>query len=250
MAMPSLDERIGRFFAVDDPWERQGGLDRRDLVVGLATLAFSAVTFELTRSAGALQDVRQPTGEQWLAVVLGAVILVGRRWRPLTVTVLASAHMFVVGVTMPAVMAQLSMQIVYFVAIFSGVAWARSRRDTLVVVGAVLIFMFVWLAWHFAVGSGVDEAGGDCGDCGDCGDDRGGTRAGPGRRASRGGTAHRTGEAGPRPDGPWPVQRRDRRRPLPGRGDREDACLERARRARCQVHDVRPHDVRPKGLLC
>lgn len=157
MAMPSLDERIGRFFAVDDPWERQGGLDRRDLVVGLATLAFSAVTFELTRSAGALQDVRQPTWVQWLAVVLGAVILVGRRWRPLTVTVLAAAHMFVVGVTMPAVMAQLSMQIVYFVAIFSGVAWARSRRDTLVVVGAVLIFMFAWLAWHFAVGSGVDE---------------------------------------------------------------------------------------------
>ena len=43
--------------------------------------------------------------------------------------------MFVVGVTMPTVMGQLALQIVYFVAIFSGVAWARDRRGMLVVVG-------------------------------------------------------------------------------------------------------------------
>lgn len=154
---PSPGERIRRFFAVDDAWQRRGGLDRGDVLVGLLTLAFSAATLELTRSAGALQDVRQPLAAQWLAVALGAGILVARRRWPLTVTVLAAVHMFVVGVTMTEVMVQLSLQVVYFVAIFSGVAWARGRREMLVVVGTVMIFMFAWIAWHFAVGSGVDE---------------------------------------------------------------------------------------------
>lgn len=155
--MPSLRERIGRFFAVDDPWERQGRLDRGDLVVGLVTLVLSALSLELTRSAGVLKDVGRPAWAQWLAIVLGAGVLVLRRQWPLTVTLFAAAHMFVVGVTMPVVMGQLSMQIVYFAAIYSGVAWARSRRDMLVVVGGVVVFMFAWLAWQFSLGSGVDE---------------------------------------------------------------------------------------------
>lgn len=71
MTPSSLREGIGRFFAVDDPWERPGALDRSDAVVGLVTLVSSGVTFELSRSAGVLEDVRQPVGVQWLALVLG-----------------------------------------------------------------------------------------------------------------------------------------------------------------------------------
>jgi hypothetical protein len=48
---------------------------------------------------------------------------------------LAALHMFVVGVTMPEVMGQFSLQIIYFVALLSGVAWARDRRAMAVVVG-------------------------------------------------------------------------------------------------------------------
>ncbi|NLT54335.1 MAG: sensor histidine kinase [Actinomycetales bacterium] len=150
-------DRVAAFFAVDDPWERQGTVSGRDVVVGAVTLAFSVLALELTRSVGVLEHASEPVWTQWLAVALGAGLLVGRRRWPLTVTALAALHMFVVGVTMPAVMAQLSLQIVYFIAIMSGVAWARARRDMLVVVGIVIAFMFTWLAWQFALGSGVDE---------------------------------------------------------------------------------------------
>jgi signal transduction histidine kinase len=159
MPAPSVAvrERLTRFFALDDDWERPGRLDRWDAVVGLGTLVFSAVTFELMRSAGLTESVKAPGWVQWAAVVVGAGILVWRRRRPLTVLVLAAVHMFVVGVTMPEVMGQPSMQVIYFCAIFSGVAWARSRREMLVVVSVVLTFMFAWVAWGFAFGSGVDD---------------------------------------------------------------------------------------------
>ena len=149
--------RFGRFFAVDDDWERERRLDRWDVLVGVLTFVFAAGTLEVYRSAGALTELDAPTWLQWLAVATGAAVLVGRRRWPLAVTVLAALHMFVVGVTMPAVMAQITMQVVYFCAIYSGIAWARSRRDALLVVGLVVTFMFCWIGWQFAIGSGIDE---------------------------------------------------------------------------------------------
>jgi signal transduction histidine kinase len=153
----SVGRRLGRFFAVDDDWEREGRLNRADIGLGLSTFTFSAVTLELTRSYGALEEVGPPISAQWIAIALGATLLVGRRRWPLTVAILAVVHMFVVGVTMPAIMIQIAMQIVYFAAIFSGVAWARNRREMLIVMGAVMSFLFIWLAWQFALGSGVDD---------------------------------------------------------------------------------------------
>ncbi|GAB3074767.1 sensor histidine kinase [Pedococcus soli] len=153
----TVRSRLAAFFAVDDPWFRGAEVSRWDVVVGVGTFGLSAVTFEMSRSMGALESIGQPVWLQYLAVALGALLLVGRRRWPLTVAVLAALHMFVVGVTMPAVMGQLALQIVYFVAIFSGVAWSRSRRDMLVVMGGVVLFMFVWLAWTFAIGSGIDS---------------------------------------------------------------------------------------------
>lgn len=152
-----LGARLTGFFAVDDPWQRPGRLDRRDVFVGLGTWVLSTFSLELSRSLGGLDDVGRPAWMQWLAVALGAGLLVGRRRWPLTVAALAALHMFVLGVTMPIVMAQLALQIVYFVAIFSGVAWAGSRRDMLIVIGSVVAFMVAWLAWQFAVGSALDE---------------------------------------------------------------------------------------------
>ena len=148
---------LATFFAVDDPWERPGTLTGVDVLVGLVTLAFSAVTFELTRSTGLLQDVTEPAWVQWLAVVLGAALLVPRRRFPLSTALLAATHMFVVGVTMVEVMGQLCLQVVYFVAFFSAVAWARSRRDMLLVMGLISLFVTAWLAWEFAAGSGLDS---------------------------------------------------------------------------------------------
>jgi signal transduction histidine kinase len=152
-----LSERIGGFFALDDDWERGSRLDGWDLFVGGLMVLLSIATLELTRSVGVLEDLGEPVWVQVLAVVLGAAILIGRRRWPLTVAVLAGAHMFVVSTAMPVIVGQISMQIVYFCAIYSGAAWARNRREMLVVVGCVIALMFVWLAWQFALGSAVEE---------------------------------------------------------------------------------------------
>jgi signal transduction histidine kinase len=153
----TLSARLGAFFGVDDHWVRQGSVTRWDVLLGLMVLVFSTVALELIRSGGALRDIDRPGWAQWLAVALGAALLVGRRRWPLTVASLAALHMVVVGIAMPEVAVQIAMQVFYFVAIFSGVAWAQSRRDMLAVTGVVVVVMFVWIAWQFAVGSGIDD---------------------------------------------------------------------------------------------
>lgn len=155
---PSLRGRLAAYCGIDDPWERDGGQLRRwDVVfVGLMA-AFSGLTLELMRSIGALDTVHAPWWAEWTAVVTGSMLLFGRRRWPLTVLMLAAMHMFLVGVTMPPVMGSLPMQIIYFVAIFCGVSWSRDRRAILVVVSGVLVFMFGWVAWQFALGNAIAQ---------------------------------------------------------------------------------------------
>ncbi|MBK8076155.1 MAG: sensor histidine kinase [Kineosporiaceae bacterium] len=150
--------RLARFFALDDDWVRPAVLGRSDVVVGLVTLLFCGATLELYRSSGGLEETDAAVWLQWLAVTAGALILIGRRRWPLTVASLAAAHLFVVGVSMPPVMGLITSQVVYFMALFSGVAWARSRREMALVIGALITFMFAWLAWQFALGSSLDDA--------------------------------------------------------------------------------------------
>ena len=48
------------------------------------------------------------------------------------------------------------MQVVYFVAFYSAVAWSRDRRAMAVVMGLIVTLMFAWLAWQFSVGNAID----------------------------------------------------------------------------------------------
>ncbi|KGN31713.1 histidine kinase [Knoellia sinensis KCTC 19936] len=115
------------------------------------------MTLELVRSVTDLDVGDHAHWVQWLAVVSGAALLVWRRTHPLLIGLLAATHMFLVGVTMPGIMGQFSLQIVYFSAIFSAVAWARSRRTALLVAGGVTLFMLLWIAWQLALGTGIQE---------------------------------------------------------------------------------------------
>ncbi|GAA5115236.1 hypothetical protein GCM10023339_21980 [Alloalcanivorax gelatiniphagus] len=144
---------------MDDVWERpRPPIGRQDVVLAASVGAIGLLTLELVRSAaGGFDHTDAPLWVQWLAVALGAVLLLGRRRWPLVVASLAALHMFVAGVVMPEVMAQTSLQIVYFVALLSGVAWARDRRAMLLVVGVIVLFMFAWIGWQFAIGSAAQE---------------------------------------------------------------------------------------------
>jgi signal transduction histidine kinase len=153
-----LHQRAADFFAVDDAWQRpRPQVQRSDVAIAAAGAVLGLVSLELLRSAGALEHLTAPVWAQLLATVSGAALLVGRRRWPLSVATLAALHMFVVGVTMPTVMAQFTLQVVYFVAIYAAVAWSRDRRLMVGVVGAIVVGMFLWLAWQFLVGSGIQE---------------------------------------------------------------------------------------------
>jgi signal transduction histidine kinase len=156
--MPSTSQRVLTWFGVDDTWERpRPPIGRQDVVLVVSVGAISLLALELVRSSGGFEHTDVPVWAQWLAVSSGALLLLGRRRWPLTVSLAAAVHMFVAGVTMPEVMGQLSLQIVYFVALLSGVAYARDRRAMVVVIGTILLVMFAWITWQFAVGSSLQE---------------------------------------------------------------------------------------------
>jgi signal transduction histidine kinase len=156
--MPSTSQRALTWFGVDDEWERpRPRVGRQDVVLAAGVEAVSLLALELVRSAGGLEHTDVPVWTQWLAVSTGAALLLGRRRWPLVVASLAALHMFVAGVSMPEVMGQVSLQIVYFVALLSGVAYARDRRAMVVVIGTIVLFMFAWITWQFAVGSAAQD---------------------------------------------------------------------------------------------
>lgn len=150
--------RVADFFALDSSWVRRAApvAQRRDLTVALVLFAISAVGLEMLRSGGALR-AGTPVWEEYLGLAaMAAPIAVRRRW-PLAVAVVASLAFFVVGVRMPDVAMQLSVQGLYFFALFSAMAWAQDRRAALMVMGGVLVLMFGWLAYQFLLGSAVAQ---------------------------------------------------------------------------------------------
>ena len=157
-SLASVPARVGAFFGADDPWERpRPAIGRQDVLLAAMVAVVGLVSLELVRGIGVLDHVTYPWAVQSLAVLTGAALLVGRRRWPLTVAALAAAHMLVVGLTMPTVMGQFTLQLVYFVAILSGVSWARDRRLMLGVIGAIVFAMFIWIALQFAVGTAIQE---------------------------------------------------------------------------------------------
>ncbi|AKT50630.1 sensor histidine kinase [Arsenicicoccus sp. oral taxon 190] len=156
----SVAERLGAFFAVDDEWERPAPTARQrrnDVWVALATWVWGAVGMELLRSVADPRYVDHPWWVQHLLIALGTVPLVWRRSHPLLVGGGLMLHMFFVGITVPEVMRGFTMQCVYVFALFTAVAWARNRRPMLAMVGGVLVLMFGWIAWQYALGTAVQE---------------------------------------------------------------------------------------------
>ena len=106
----------------------------------------------------------RPVWQEYLGLAaMAAPIAFRRRW-PLGVVVASSLAFFVVGLRMPDIAMQLSVQGLYFFALFSAMAWARDRRAALLVMAGVLLLMFGWLAFQFLLGSAVAEINEDLAD--------------------------------------------------------------------------------------
>ncbi|WP_338748840.1 sensor histidine kinase [Janibacter alittae] len=151
--MASWVDRVGDFFALDDDWVRpDGGIGRSDVVLTVVSVAVSLFVLELMRSVGSLSQVDGPVWQQVLLTAVPCLFLLPRRRWPLTTAALASAGYLAIGIYVPLMTSLLSTQVVFFLVVFAGVAWARNRRAMVVVYAVILAAMFLWLVWSFAVG--------------------------------------------------------------------------------------------------
>ena len=117
----------------------------------------------MLRSGGGLRT-DLPVWQEYLGLAaMAAPIAFRRRW-PLGAVVVSSLAFFVVGLRMPDIAMQLSVQGLYFFALFSAMAWARDRRVALMVIAGVLVLMFGWLAYQFLLGSAVAQINEDIAD--------------------------------------------------------------------------------------
>lgn len=151
--MASPVDRVGDFFALDDDWVRPGGgISRGDVVLTLASVVVSLFVLALMRSVGSLAEVDASVTQQWLLTVAPCLFLLTRRRWPLPTASAATLTYWAIGTYVPMMSSLLSTQIVYFLVIFAGVAWARNRRAMVAVYTVILVAMFLWLVWGFAVG--------------------------------------------------------------------------------------------------
>jgi signal transduction histidine kinase len=156
--------RLEQLLGADEEWERPGPSRAErlaDVTIAAAFFALAALGSELLRSVGAFADVTVTIAEQYAAVGSAALILIWRRSHPVVVALAATTHLLVVGSLVPPVVSSLPMQIIYFFAIYSGVAWAKDRRIAAYVVVGVAVSLFAWLTWFFALSSGISELTGE-----------------------------------------------------------------------------------------
>ncbi|MCE5289876.1 MAG: histidine kinase [Nocardiaceae bacterium] len=153
--------RLESWAGADSDWERipqdLNRVRRTDSIIALIFAVVGILGIELMRSIDMLSGISYPGWVPHFAVITAAIPLALRRVYPLTIAGLLSLHMLVTGLSMPAVMSSMPLQVLYFFALFTGVAWARDRRAMVIVVGLVLVVMFGWIAWQFAVGSGIED---------------------------------------------------------------------------------------------
>lgn len=151
---------IARYLGADEGWERPGPTPaqrRTDLWLAVVWLVVGALGLELIRSFGGLAEESVGIVGQYAVLVTATALLAWRRSHPLTVGGVATVHMLAACMIVPMAVASLPMQVLYFFALFSAVAWARDRRMAGYLVIGVIVLMFCWLAWLFALGDGVQS---------------------------------------------------------------------------------------------
>ena len=151
--------RLSRLFDAEDPWIRPlpPGYLRSDILLAVVMFACSALGIEILRSMGVLEGETSPVWGQYLSMASAAAILAIRRRFPLTTGIAATLHLLILGSVMPLVMGQISQQVLYFVAVYSSVAWARDRRALVGVAAGIGAALGVWMAWYLALGSGMQQ---------------------------------------------------------------------------------------------
>lgn len=88
-----------------------------------------------------------------VCLLAGVLIVFRRRWPVATLLTTTGAHFFIVGVTLPIVSLQTGMQVLYFLGLYSAMAWARNREALMLAVLAVVLLMAGWVGYDVATGT-------------------------------------------------------------------------------------------------
>ncbi|WP_256839047.1 sensor histidine kinase [Ornithinimicrobium faecis] len=155
-------DRIAHLLGADEDWRRpppSPAQRRIDVLIAVAVYLLAALSIELMRSLNAF-DGANSWGEvltQHLVAASVGLLLVFRRSHPIIVAGLATMHLYVMGTLEPLVAGNLVMQVAYFFAVYTAVAWSRDRRALGYLLVAFVLTLVLWLAWMFALSSGLQD---------------------------------------------------------------------------------------------
>ncbi len=150
--------RLTSFLRAEDSWVRPAPESMRsDVRLGVGFWGVGAFMVELARIMGLLHDLGSPAWAQHAAVAVGTLMLIWRRRFPIVIAAAGGLHMFVVGVTQPALMGLPPLQVAYFVTIYTAVAWARDRQAMVLVVSLVVLLLLLWLSVQVVFSSGIER---------------------------------------------------------------------------------------------
>ena len=143
-----IAQRVSDFFGTDDDYvrARPDRPWRTDWVIALVLSVISMSIVMYLRDVNA--DVHEflPIGWSLVAITTAGLLITFRRAFPIGVLLLASgAHFIIFGIAFPAVVSTASMQILYFLGIYTAMAYARRRHTLMLSIIAVLFAMVVWL---------------------------------------------------------------------------------------------------------
>lgn len=141
------------FFGVDEDFERpvpRGAL-RTDIGVAAVLMALSIAGL---LGYWSIPDYRDEVRLAWsipITLLAGAMISV-RRLFPVWVLLLCTGvHFVAVGSLLPLTAAQPGMQVLYFLGLYSAMAWARNREALMLTTVVVLLTMTAWVSLAFSV---------------------------------------------------------------------------------------------------
>lgn len=141
------------FFGVDDDFIRPvpHGALRAD--IGIAAILMGLSIAGLL-GYWSIPDFREEVNLAWsipLMLLAGAMIAV-RRLFPVGVLLLCTGvHFVAVGSLLPITAVQPGMQVLYFLGLYSAMAWARNREALMLATITVLLAMTVWVSLAFSV---------------------------------------------------------------------------------------------------
>lgn len=125
-------------------------------MVGVVAFALGWLNIESLLSYAGTPDDSHGVVVRYLTLGSACLLLVFRRRWPLVIMVLLAFHFFVASNYVPEVAYTLVYQLLPFLGVYSGVAWARDRKAAILTVAALLLGLLVWLVWMFVVGRVLD----------------------------------------------------------------------------------------------